>query len=231
MYLSRLVLNPRNRSVRRDLADCHGLHRTIMGAFPDLAGTPGSARAGLGVLFRVEVGEGAAPVVLVQSAGKPDWSCLEPGYLQSRAAWKEIAEVVGGLDVGRRLRFRLRGNPTRTITREDPEGRRRQVRVELRGEEQWLDWLRRKGTQHGFRLLGARAAAQVPDVRCAPRGKVTGGRVEGGDAPGKQRLTLFGVEFEGRLEVVDRGLFLAALCNGIGHGKAYGFGLLSVAPG
>jgi CRISPR system Cascade subunit CasE len=231
MYLSRLVLNPRHRSVRRDLADCHGLHRTIMAAFADLGGTADSARARLAVLFRVEVGEGAAPVVLVQSGGKPDWSCLEPGYLQSRAAWKEIGEMVGRLEVGRRLRFRLRGNPTRTITREGPEGGRWQVRVELHGEEEWLGWLRRKGEQHGFRLLGARAAVQVPDVRCAPRGKVTGARMDGGGAGEKRRLTLFGVEFEGRLEVVERELFLAALRNGIGHGKAYGFGLLSIAPG
>jgi CRISPR system Cascade subunit CasE len=231
MYLSRLMLNPRNRSVRRDLADCYSLHRTIMAAFPDLGGARGGARASLGVLFRVEAGEEAAPVVLVQSEPMPDWRCLEPGYLQSPAALKPIIDLVGSLDAGRSLRFRLRANPTRTITREGPDGARRQVRVELRGEEQWLDWLRQKAERHGFRLLAARAAAQVPDVRCAARGKVTGTRLEGGAPGATQRLTLFGVEFEGRLEIVDRTLFLAALRNGIGHGKAYGFGLLSVAPG
>lgn len=35
--------------------------------------------------------------------------------------------------------------------------------------------------------------------------------------------------FEGRLEVTDRDALLAALQHGIGAGKAFGFGLLSVA--
>ena len=40
----------------------------------------------------------------------------------------------------------------------------------------------------------------------------------------------FGVAlFEGRLEVSDSSQFLAALQQGIGSGKAYGFGLLSIA--
>jgi CRISPR system Cascade subunit CasE len=39
------------------------------------------------------------------------------------------------------------------------------------------------------------------------------------------------VLFEGRLEVTDRELFLTALREGIGSGKAFGFGLLSVAGG
>ena len=37
------------------------------------------------------------------------------------------------------------------------------------------------------------------------------------------------VLFEGRLEVTDRTMFLEALRGGIGSGKAFGFGLLSVA--
>ena len=45
------------------------------------------------------------------------------------------------------------------------------------------------------------------------------------------RLTFYGVAFEGRLEVVDTALFHAALQAGIGSGKAYGYGLLSLAPG
>ncbi|MER3437012.1 MAG: type I-E CRISPR-associated protein Cas6/Cse3/CasE, partial [Chloroflexota bacterium] len=38
LYLSRLILNPRNREVRRDLADCQRLHQRIMTGFPGAAG-------------------------------------------------------------------------------------------------------------------------------------------------------------------------------------------------
>jgi CRISPR system Cascade subunit CasE len=38
------------------------------------------------------------------------------------------------------------------------------------------------------------------------------------------------VLYEGELEVTDTAAFRQALEKGIGSGKAYGFGLLSVAP-
>ncbi len=44
MYLSRLILNPRSRAVRRDLADCHSMHRTVMSGFPNVEAA-GDARA------------------------------------------------------------------------------------------------------------------------------------------------------------------------------------------
>lgn len=76
MYLSRLVLNPRSRAVRHDLADCHELHRTIMRAFPSEPGDNGSVRAQFGVLYRVESLR-EMPAVLVQSQENPNWSVLE----------------------------------------------------------------------------------------------------------------------------------------------------------
>src|SRR6059058_1128820 len=85
MYLSGLVLDARSREARRDLADCHELHRTILRGFPDLPAdrsAAGDARARLGVLFRVEshLHTGVASVV-VQSVAEPDWSRLPDGYL------------------------------------------------------------------------------------------------------------------------------------------------------
>lgn len=47
---------------------------------------------------------------------------------------------------------------------------------------------------------------------------------------GKPNLTFGAVLFEGVLRVTDAAAFRAALERGIGSGKAYGFGLLSVAP-
>ena len=35
MYLSRLILNPRSRQVRNELADPYEMHRTVCKAFPD----------------------------------------------------------------------------------------------------------------------------------------------------------------------------------------------------
>ena len=149
MILSRLELNPRSRQVARDLADCQELHRTVLSAFPQAAG--GSARQRFGVLFRIEYCRGAAPVLLIQSHENPDFSALPSDYLaqppmskDSGAAWRGIAHDCI-------FRFRLRANPTRKIeTKSGPGGARRNGRrVELRTEEEQLNWLSRKSRESG----------------------------------------------------------------------------------
>ena len=53
LFLSRLTINARSRNVRRDLADCQGLHRTLLAAFPQ-APRGASAREHFAVLHRVD---------------------------------------------------------------------------------------------------------------------------------------------------------------------------------
>lgn len=234
MYLTQLILNPRSRAVWRDLADVHAMHRTVMSGFPNLA-ADGDARGRLGVLYRLEshprTGE---PTVLVQSAIAPNWAQLPQGYLLERAGMpnpdcKEVGAIFARLRPGTPLTFRLRANPTKRVSAHAAGVRPEQVgkRVELRGEVEQLAWLARKGAQHGFIVLSVRAAsgaAAIPDVRIRPGGKVVGRRPAG--AP----MTFAAVTFEGRLRVTDADRFRAALAAGIGPGKAYGFGLLSIAP-
>lgn len=232
MYLSRLVLNPRHRQVWRNLGDCQGLHRTVMSAFPSGPGT-GDARSALGVLYRVEEQRSGAVTLLVQSKVPPDWSALEVGYLQGMGedtdnpACKAVDQQYRALHAGDVLTFRLRANPTRKIdTKTGIDGRRRNgKRVELCREEAQLEWLRRKGEQAGFELLSVRANPHVPNVRAVPGTKVTGKR----PGNGAGALTLASVLYEGILRVTDGEKFRRALEQGIGPGKAYGFGLLSVA--
>ncbi|MCC6863122.1 MAG: type I-E CRISPR-associated protein Cas6/Cse3/CasE [Bryobacterales bacterium] len=236
VYLSRLLLNALNRAVQRDLADCQQLHRTLMKAFPPReAGA--AARREYGLLYRMEAGNSSARQLLVQSALRPDWSFLPAGYLCPGSApeCKPVSEVYGRISTGERFRFRLRANPTRKISVDDasrPEGWR-PMRVELRGETNWIQWLERKGGQHGFRLLAVQTDGKVPDLRTAPGGQTLGWRRAPGQAGGRAQscLTLFAVLYDGRLEVTDPGLFQEGLASGIGPGKAYGFGLLSIARG
>ena len=94
-YLSRLALNPRSREVRRDLADCQQLHRTIMSAFPQ-AGDGEPARERFGVLYRLDADRAENAFLLVQSRAEPDWSRLSSGYLLDEAALKQIDRVLRG---------------------------------------------------------------------------------------------------------------------------------------
>lgn len=238
MYLSRLILNPRSRAVRRDLADCQALHRTIMGAFPELPDVD-DPRARLGVLYRLEAEPRTGQLrLLVQSRPAPDWSRLEPGYLldtgggPENPACKEVGHLYARVAAGMTFVFRLQANPTRKIdTRSGPDGQRRNGhRVELVGEEAQLDWLQRKAAIAGFELLSVRASPIVPNVVAAPGGKLTGFHPGAGDtSAGARRMTFAAVRFDGQLRVVDADRFRAALEDGIGPAKAYGFGLLSIA--
>lgn len=227
LFLSRLILDPRSRQARRDLADCQQLHRTIMAAFPQAENQ--QAREQFGVLFRLESGPDGNPRLLVQSGAAPDWSRLPAGYLIDEALSKPVDHVFGMLAADRAFVFRLRANPTRRIkTRSTPDGRRcNGTRVELHGEEEWLGWLRRKGEQYGFRLLSAHAAPGIADARACREARIIGNR---GVGQSNGRVTLFPVLFDGRLAVTDPARFREGLLRGIGPGKAYGLGLLSLAP-
>jgi CRISPR system Cascade subunit CasE len=246
MYLSRLIVNPRDRAVRRDLGDCHGLHRTLLAAYPQ-SGDGDGARAAFGVLYRVETEpETGHAAVLVQSTAAPDWDRLPAGYLSAshdgveNPAVKTIDRSLEALRAGMRLRFRLRANPTRRVHKDSTvpkDQRMRGKRVDLRYEKDQIDWLERKGEAGGFRVKAVRTAtmaadgqrAHVVDVRTAPQGRDRGRRPN----PTRSRsddLSFGAVLFDGELVVTDAEAFRRTLTAGIGSGKAYGFGLLSVAP-
>ena len=212
MYLSRLILNPRNRRVQREVAQPYQMHRSLMRAFPDDL-KEGDER----VLFRLEPGRNGALTLLVQSWTLPDWSWLaEPrarGYLlpvgEPNPAVKEFDLQ---LHKGQTLAFRLRANPTARRTFDD-----KKRRVGLYREEEQQAWLERKGEQGGFRLVSARTSGQ-DDV---------GDRIKGNQ--GTHRLKLASVQFDGLLQVTDPDLLRQTVRQGIGSAKGFGFGLLSLA--
>jgi CRISPR system Cascade subunit CasE len=239
MYLSLLILEP-GRDTYRTLGDVHALHRLIMSGFPPA--TSSTPRAEFGVLFRVEPAPPGEPVsILVQSEVEPRWP---PTAGQEVRGPKSLAALLAGVSAGRRYRFRLRANPTRRVhvraaDGADPQrGRARPEhanaigkRVAIHGDELRLQWLARQGEQHGFRLVrAALASADLPAA--AILGKEHAEYWLGNRRAGQEvhRITVDTALFEGVLEVADPDRFREALRAGIGPAKAFGSGLLSVAP-
>lgn len=233
MYLSKLVLNPRSRMVRRDLADCQSLHQTILSAFPAKS-DGGGARQEFGLLHRLEPSrQGVAPVLLVQSLLAPDWKQLPVDYLaqllrSTNPAVVPLSPFLGSLRQGERLRFRLRANPTRKVdTKSGPKGERRNGRrVKLKTEAEQVAWLQRKAAQGSFELLAVRTSADIPAVDVVDEGQATGWRRKA-DGHGVH-LTFGTVLYDGYLRIIDPERFRQTVEAGLGSGKAYGFGLLSV---
>lgn len=243
LYLSRLVLDVRSRQVAAELAHPYEMHRTLMRAFPGMSGSARGSREEFGVLFRPDVDELRDTVrVYVQSWVEPDWSflCRMDHYLSSDSSTaacecRDIANVLRRIEDGQVLAFRLRANPTRRIGRKDDPMRGK--RVELRREDEYMAWLAEKGrggrdaVPGGFELLtstvrdDAGHETQVPRVQVRREGKFIGMK----SAPGSgHRTTHLSVVFDGLLRVTDSRAFVDTVRLGVGGGKAFGFGLLSI---
>jgi CRISPR system Cascade subunit CasE len=219
MYLSRLILNPRSRNVQRDLARPYDLHRTLLQAFPAGAvDTERTEQDAIGLLYRVDEDARTGHLhLLVQSQQPPQWERL-PGadYLLPVAGNPAMRAVDLHLQAGQQLAFRLRANPTRRLSAgKGHKGKR----VGIYDEEAQLDWLARKGLQHGFRLLQAQTSRD---------GKLKQGQAVQAEN-GVHSLELLSVQFDGFLQVTDSAALIHAVGAGIGSGKAFGFGLLSLA--
>lgn len=226
MYLSRILLNPHNRRVHLEVARPYEMHRTLLRAFPD-----NLAKDDERVLYRIESEPRTeTPLVLVQSRLEPEWEKLTDGYLAARAGNVAVKQVELQLSSGQVLAFRLAANPTKRLSkgsvmataggsepvRNDMVGKR----IGLYREEEQLEWLARKGDQHGFRVLTVTVSAQERSRSMRPP--------TAKDEQARQ-ITLQGVRFDGILQVTDAEALQAAVLGGIGSGKAFGFGLLSLA--
>lgn len=222
MFLHRIHLNPRSRTVRRDIADPYQMHASLCRAF-----LPPEQPCPLGaVLWRLEPETNAAgqPRVLVQSRLTPDWSHVAaPDWLAEADAGIDLAQKLSldTLASGGRFRFRLRANPC--VTR---DGKRLGL-MKLADQEQWLQ---RKGIQHGFALPALTAFDFAEPERTRPDVRITHEQMLTGRQHSGNIIRVYSVLYEGRLIVTDPARFKEALGAGIGHGKVMGLGLLSVVP-
>ncbi|MCW3094556.1 MAG: CRISPR-associated protein Cse3 family [Chthonomonadaceae bacterium] len=200
IYLSKLLLNPRSRNVQRDQRNPYEMHRTLSKAFGEGKETLQQARC----LFRLEEQSSDGTCVLVQSRVEPEWQRLAQNadYLLGSP---QIKAIDLNIPVGSRLAFRLRANPTVF-----QDGKRNP----LKEEDAQLQWLIRKGTVHGFRP-GMAQVTHVDVVRFC--------------TAAERAVTMQAVQYDGVLTVTDAQEFMAALEGGIGSGKGFGFGLLSIA--
>ncbi|HOJ32258.1 MAG TPA: type I-E CRISPR-associated protein Cas6/Cse3/CasE [Candidatus Hydrogenedentes bacterium] len=171
-----------------------------------------------GFLFRVDPLLGGRAVILVRSAIRPNWDYAfhNAGYLL--AAPPEINEYRPQLSPNQVFRFCLLANPTRKIdTKSGPDGERRNGRRVPVRDEALLNWLASQAERHGFEV--------DESTVCLEKGYIS---MRKSDAASNIRLRA--VRYTGLLRVVDKERFISALVTGIGPGKAFGFGMLTITP-
>jgi len=94
--------------------------------------------------------------------------------------------------------------------RANPSVRMLFMHSDLETEESWKKWLETEGVINGFEIV---------DLKVTDDGYVT--------CPDK-KIKFVSVIFEGALKINDENKFRKALHNGIGRGREYGLGLLSI---
>lgn len=213
-WLTRLTLDTSRTDVRGDLRDAVAMHRRVMSLFPELPQL-GSVRSHFGILHRVEQAERQA-VLMVQSGTAAALERLPGGYVVNSAS-RNIEPLLDALVQGRRLHYRCDGNPVRRPTRTTRELYNLPSVVALHGRHA-DDWWHRRADLAGLKVHTH--LSHPLDVAVGRRGK-------GSDA---QKVRHHRVRFEGTAEIVDPDALRAAMTRGVGKGRAYGCGLLTIAP-
>lgn len=222
MLLHRIHLDPRCKEVRRDLADYYQLHSTLCRAFSasDTKCPPGE------FLWRhePELDANGLPQILIQSRNLPDWDRIEiPGWLHAADAEIDLKNRLSldALTSGQRFRFRLRANPC--ITR---QGKRLGLMQTLDQE----NWLERKSNQHGFTLPKLTSFDLTESDKPCLDVRITQEQMLRCKQHTGNSIHVFSVLYDGLLTVTEPGKFVQSLGQGIGHAKALGLGMLSIAP-
>ncbi|MEV8311827.1 type I-E CRISPR-associated protein Cas6/Cse3/CasE [Streptomyces flavidovirens] len=254
-FLTRFRVNTARPGARRLLSSHQSVHAAVMSSFPALLPTdsagPGQADAPR-VLWRLDHNARAEVFLYIVSPDRPDLT-----HLVEQAGWPAAATdpstpgwqsrpytpLLDRLTQGDTWAFRLTANPVHHIRRKDGEPTKRTAHLTPTHQKGWL--LERQD-RCGFRILEKPA-----DKRLLPSGTTYQKREHHGDRyeltvrdqravsftkhrqadASKQRpVSLVTVTFDGHLQVTDPDALRRTLTQGLGKAKAYGCGLMTLAP-
>lgn len=220
---SRVRLNPTRRGTRALLASAQSLHAIVMGSHP-----LGTSSNGARVLWRLDRPASHELELFVVSPTRPDFTGLvEQAGWPTLLGWDttEYEPFLDRLARGQRWRFRLTANPVRSRAAERGRGKVSPHRT----VQYQVEWLESRCTGWGFTIPDSRSGA--PAVSASNRHTDQFIRTAEGDSgPQRTRVSITRCDFTGVLEIGDAELLRRCLVHGMGRAKAYGCGLMTLAP-
>lgn len=206
MYLSRIALDTGRRETMRALYTPSILHGAVESSFPG-----NRARR----LWRIDLLRGQTYLLLL-SAERPDLSGVQTQFGFPGQGWetKDYQPLLEKISEGSTWRFRIACNPTQSISAE--EGKRGKVKA-ISVVARQREWLIRQGTQHGFEVQENQFDVVGSEWKKFSKGNENG-----------REIVLLKATFEGVLTVTDVPAFVEMLTSGLGRGKAYGMGMMTV---
>ncbi|WP_237185355.1 type I-E CRISPR-associated protein Cas6/Cse3/CasE [Rothia nasimurium] len=220
-FFSRILINPQRREARKLIASPQAMHAAVLSAFPPDVQASADSR----VLWRLDV-KGPSYTLYVQSPEEPDLR-----HIQEAAGWESrpaevahLGKLLASLREGQAWSFRLTGNPVKSLPVEN--GKRGRVVPHVTAEQQ-LGWLVHKAPQWGFRVAeGSEPGSYLAAV--TSRSDQRFSRANPHDDGRRASVTLRQTQFDGALVITDVDLFRESILKGMGKGKAYGCGLLTI---
>lgn len=205
MYLTQMKLDLKKRHTLEALSTPSKFHGAIESAFP------GERKRNL---WRIDKRNGQT-YLLILSEEKPNLKKAAEQFAPSGEMWqtKNYDSLLERIEEGSRWRFRLCANPTYTVPA--GIGKRGRVHAHRTTQHQGL-WLMQQSKKHGFSLKEDEFT--VTKVKWYQFKKGSNGRL----------VTFLAVTYDGILEVCEADAFRRLLCDGIGRGKAYGAGLMTL---
>jgi CRISPR system Cascade subunit CasE len=207
LWLSLIELDQRHRVVRAALGDARARHRIVLAGFP---GATSRQQAGVLYSYTPPTAD-QPPQLVVQSTTKPDWSHLPGQQSRSIPQVQDIARFWDQVSTAEPYLFRLTASPCRGVGGHGGN-RIRGTRTPIPDPIAQVDWL--------ARILSD--AADLGRVQVTAPVKTTG-RQHG------RTITLTSVTFSGELALTNPTRLREQAVAGIGPGKAYGNGLLTIA--
>ncbi|MER7758211.1 type I-E CRISPR-associated protein Cas6/Cse3/CasE [Streptomyces sp. NPDC097619] len=236
MYLTRLPLNSARADARRLLGSPHRMHGAVCMSFPEAPARDGQ---GPRVLWRTDVNAAGRTDLFIVSPTRPDLT-----HLVEQAGWPTLeepgwttfayGEFLDGLAEGDTWGFRLTANPVHYVRKaDDPKGAETKRTAHVTPRHQ-LGWLLKKQEQAGFEVVRKPAERQHTEyddeyqiVLHDRTPQQFGKRSEGGP---RRQVSITRVTYDGLLRITDLPSFRRTLTQGLGKAKAYGCGLMTLAP-
>ena len=205
LYLTQILVSYEDAVRILKIRDAYDWHQRVWQAF---AGREWKARD---FLIRVDRKEEAYCVLILSQSlpQKPGWcptDCFGTRTIPD-AYFQHVS-----------YRFSLLANPTKKLRVDNPDGTRKKNgrRVPITKREELTIWIERKAQFGGFII-------DQSTLKTIPRGR------EFFHKPGAHGAHM-AVEFQGQLTVTDLTLFRTSVASGIGSAKAFGFGMIVLAP-
>jgi CRISPR system Cascade subunit CasE len=150
------------------------------------------------------------------ASGTPGWQTYSYDPFLSR------------LGAGDTWDFRITANPVHSVRNVDGAPTKRTAHLNPRHQ---VEWLLERQERSGFRVLAKAKDKQLTESGDEHQVVVRDQRgMDFGKQGAKGRVTLKAVTYDGRLEVTDPDALRRVLTGGLGKAKAYGCGLMTLAP-